>query len=284
MEDVRPILVNQHAGIVVMVVGIAADVHALVDDEDLAAGVSGEPFRHDRPGKAGSDNEVVEHRAPILCDERMDRTGCGCAVRARRSNAITDVPGHARPGGVPRHAGQRRVGAADPFAGALAQCCANGLDERLGRISDARQTLIAVRMHDVGDRRRHHRAAGSEILGCLRRTDVSRRLVACKRQHRHVPVGDVVWQLCVGLRAEVVNVRGRRQRLWIDLHDRTDQDEVPSWRRGRGAGDQVPIQALIENAEEPDARRRDRRLIARDRGRGCRAAPKCWTSTPLGNS
>ena len=36
---------------------------------------------------------------------------------------------------------------------------------------------------------------------------------------------------------------------------------MPSWRRGGGAGDQVPIQALIENAEEPDARRRDRRLI-----------------------
>ncbi len=27
---------------------------------------------------------------------------------------------------------------------------------------------------------------------------------------------------------------------WIDLYDRTDQDEVPSWRRGRGPGDQVP--------------------------------------------
>jgi len=38
---------------------------------------------------------------------------------------------------------------------------------------------------------------------------------------------------------------------------------VPSWRRGRGAGDQVPIQALVEDAEEPDARRRDRRLIGR---------------------
>src|SRR6187402_218947 len=65
MEDVRPILMNQHAGSVVLVVGIAADVHALIDDEDLVAGVGREPFRHDRPGKAGSDNEVVEHSAPI---------------------------------------------------------------------------------------------------------------------------------------------------------------------------------------------------------------------------
>ena len=104
------------------------------------------------------------------------------------------MPGHARPGRVPGHAGQRRVGAADPFAAALAQCGADGLDERLRRISDARQMLFAIRMDDIGDRRGHDGAAGGEILGRLRRTDVARRLIPSKGQHRYVPVGDVVWQ------------------------------------------------------------------------------------------
>ena len=53
MEDVRPVLVNENAGLVVVVVRIAADMRPLVADQHFLAGVRGETLRDRRAGEAG---------------------------------------------------------------------------------------------------------------------------------------------------------------------------------------------------------------------------------------
>ena len=61
MEDVRPVLVNQQAGIVVAVVGVAADVRPAVDDEDALVALARETFRKHAAGKAGADDQPIVH-------------------------------------------------------------------------------------------------------------------------------------------------------------------------------------------------------------------------------
>ena len=62
MEDVRAVGVDEDAGVVVAVVGVAADVRALVDDQHAQAQLAGEPLRQHAAGEAGADDEVVEGR------------------------------------------------------------------------------------------------------------------------------------------------------------------------------------------------------------------------------
>ena len=59
MENVRPILVNENAGGVGMIVGVAADVIAPVADQHLLSEPGGETFGEHTPGKARPDDEVV---------------------------------------------------------------------------------------------------------------------------------------------------------------------------------------------------------------------------------
>ena len=63
VEDVRPVLVDEDAGVVVVVVGVAADVRALVADQHLLAGVGGEPLGEVAAGEAGADDQIIEHGA-----------------------------------------------------------------------------------------------------------------------------------------------------------------------------------------------------------------------------
>ena len=114
------------------------------------------------------------------------------------------------------------------------------------------------------------------------------RLVERERHQAHVPAGDQLRQQRVRLLAEVVEVGAARQRGLVDLHDRADHDDLPC-RVGVGdAGDEVEVEALVDDAEEAEARRGDaalQRLGARHRRahRRSRAAPSsARASTALG--
>ena len=64
VEDVRPVLVHEDAGLVVVIVGVAADVRAAVADQHLLARVGGQPLGDRRAGEAGADDQVIEHGGP----------------------------------------------------------------------------------------------------------------------------------------------------------------------------------------------------------------------------
>jgi hypothetical protein len=55
-----PYGMDEDAGVVVAVVGVAADVRPLVADEDALAADVGEPLGQDAAGEAGADDEGVE--------------------------------------------------------------------------------------------------------------------------------------------------------------------------------------------------------------------------------
>src|SRR5215203_5794653 len=61
MKDVRPVLMDHHAGFIVIVVGVPADMGTLVADQDALAGMGREPFRHSGAGKAGAYYQIIEH-------------------------------------------------------------------------------------------------------------------------------------------------------------------------------------------------------------------------------
>ena len=61
MEDVRAVGVHEDTGIVVSVIGVAANVGTLVDDENALAGGVGKSFGKDAPREARADDQIVEH-------------------------------------------------------------------------------------------------------------------------------------------------------------------------------------------------------------------------------
>ena len=54
-------LAYQHAGIVIVIEGVTGDMRPAVADENLLAGIDGQAFSDGGAGKAGTDDEVVEH-------------------------------------------------------------------------------------------------------------------------------------------------------------------------------------------------------------------------------
>jgi hypothetical protein len=65
VKDVRPVLVNQDACLVIVIVGIAADVRPLVTNQDLLARVRRQALRDRRAGKAGANHQIIEHGSPV---------------------------------------------------------------------------------------------------------------------------------------------------------------------------------------------------------------------------
>src|SRR3546814_18826759 len=59
VEDVRAIAVDEDSGIVKLVIGIAADMRAAVDQQHLPAAVGGQPFGHDGAREARPDEHAV---------------------------------------------------------------------------------------------------------------------------------------------------------------------------------------------------------------------------------
>ena len=59
VEDVRPVAVHEHPGLVVLVVHVAGDVRALLDDEHAKTALFGKLPGTDSPGETGADNDGV---------------------------------------------------------------------------------------------------------------------------------------------------------------------------------------------------------------------------------
>ena len=73
VKDVRAVLVDEHARVVVVIVGIAADVVPLVDDENCLSRIFRQPFGHDASRESGSHDEIVKHQfLPTLLEVRLD--------------------------------------------------------------------------------------------------------------------------------------------------------------------------------------------------------------------
>ncbi len=59
MKDVRPVAVDQDPRVVELVVRVAADMVAAIEDEDPLVELVRQPFRDDATGEAGADHDDV---------------------------------------------------------------------------------------------------------------------------------------------------------------------------------------------------------------------------------
>jgi hypothetical protein len=140
-------------------------------------------------------------------------------------------------------------------------------DERHWVVGDPDEVLVSVGLHDVTDGGRDDWPARGEVLERLGGADELRPVVPGERHHRDVPSRDVRRELSVQLEAEPVDVRAAGERGGVDLHDRTDEDEVEVRPQAGDAVHELEIETLVDHAEEPDARPRDRGLVQRVRKR-----------------
>ena len=248
VEDVRPVTVDEDPRGVVVVVRVAADVVAAVDDEH-AVTERRQALGGDRAGEPCTDDEVVE-------GTRAGRRG----PRRGREHAL-DLGLHGLPRPVPRRLAEDRLDGR--LVDAVGQRGLDRVHEARGVVADQHEPTLAVRLDDVGDGRRDHGLARGQVLESLRRADEARRLVERERHQRDIPPGDVRRQVRVLLRAEVVQVRALRKRLRVDLRHRTDDHDVPVGPRVGEVGEKHGVHPLVDDAEEPEARMRDRRLVGR---------------------
>ena len=86
MKDMRAVLMNQNAGVVVMIVSVAADVRTLVTKQHLLVRTRCQPFGEDTAGEAGAYNQIIKHRPnyPLV------------SVIYRLSGSASAAPGSAR--------------------------------------------------------------------------------------------------------------------------------------------------------------------------------------------
>ena len=93
MEDVRPVLVHEHARLIGMIVGIARDMRPAIADQHLLARIAREAFSEHTSGVARANNQVVVHvnesadlsrsRADKLADrEQLDSETYGAALQS----------------------------------------------------------------------------------------------------------------------------------------------------------------------------------------------------------
>ena len=156
VEDMRPILVDEDSGIVEAVIGVAADVRAPVDQQDVGVVLARQPLGENRAGEARADDQIIIF-ARTLPDDRGGGVFCRGGV---------DQPRHPGGGRVPAQVGELEIDRAQPVAGPaleLQRALAGG-DELSGRVGDEHAFQIAIVADDVGDPGRDHRAAAGEIF------------------------------------------------------------------------------------------------------------------------
>jgi hypothetical protein len=61
MKNMGAVLMNKDTRIIVVIVGVASDMHAFIDDQDFLARIGCETFSHDAACEAGSNDEIVKH-------------------------------------------------------------------------------------------------------------------------------------------------------------------------------------------------------------------------------
>src|SRR4051794_29755362 len=103
MENVRPVLVDQHAGHIMPVVGVAADMRAPIDEQHLVLALTCQPLGDDTAGEPGADHEPIIHavfpgwcasqRSGMIAEGRGLGPFCGRATpRSVRPFAIRSGP------------------------------------------------------------------------------------------------------------------------------------------------------------------------------------------------
>ncbi len=99
MEDVRAIRVDENAGPVMAVVGIAADVLALVADQHFQAGHGGQAPRHHSPGETcAGDDDIIR---PAAAPQARRRKAIGGRPSRRPVARLTDEAVHTAVGAIP---------------------------------------------------------------------------------------------------------------------------------------------------------------------------------------
>src|SRR5512146_3213866 len=63
MKNVRAVFVNQDAGVIKAIVGIARDVRAAIDQQHMFARAAREAFGEHAPGVTGADDEIIKGRS-----------------------------------------------------------------------------------------------------------------------------------------------------------------------------------------------------------------------------
>jgi hypothetical protein len=116
MENMRPVFVDQNTLIVVMVVSIAADMIPYIADQNALVGDARKSFREDAAGKAGADDQIVEH----LLILPAQATSCAADSRQIRAWARSTRTALGLPPPVAAasaYAGSRRRGSGARFGG-----------------------------------------------------------------------------------------------------------------------------------------------------------------------
>jgi len=65
VKDMRAILVHQNTILIVMVVSVASNVAALVNDEYFFIATGSQPFGQHAAGKTGPNDKIIEHSALV---------------------------------------------------------------------------------------------------------------------------------------------------------------------------------------------------------------------------
>ena len=119
VEDVRAVFVVEDAGLVGLVIGVAADVRAPVDQQHARAVLARQALGKNGAGKPGSDDQIIV-AAPVRRLEAarsFRRHQHRRRVRSGRVPSTSAIePGHARLGRVPARRRQHQVGLGQPAA------------------------------------------------------------------------------------------------------------------------------------------------------------------------
>ena len=204
---------------------------------------------------------------PVANDRRCRVVGVGRGAGAvdRRASTAAIRRAIRGPRARPRTSARGRRRPARPAARATPRSAASiAATKASARVGDAGQPGLAVGAHDVADRGRDHRLAGREVLRRLGRADEAGRVVARERQQRHVPARDVA-----PAAPHRTSARGSgcsRAAAGSAGSILATGPTITNCQSGRGRGqaaEQREVDALVDHAEEAEARMGDRRLIGR---------------------
>ena len=113
---------------------------------------------------------------------------------------------------------------------------------------------VAERHRDVRDRGANDRQFCGHVLQHFGGADEARRFIQGKRQQTDIPAGEETRQGIVWLLTEIMNIGALRQTGRVDLYHRPHHHQLPVRPRVRHGGEQVDIEALIDDAEKSQPR------------------------------
>ena len=155
------------------------------------------------------------------------RGGAHRRTSLARAETSAQKLAHSRPGLVPGHGCEMSIDAGKPAVlGPSHQSHRLGNDA-WGIAGNLDEALLAIGSNHILDRRRDHRHASGEKFRGLGRADEARGLVEGEGHDADVPSRQIGGKLMIGLRTHPMQIGSPRQRRRIDLHHRTDHDQLP---------------------------------------------------------